>query len=453
MRNNAMVTIIFVVIFSAAAAFAGAGGAFERFNETLPRTNAEIRRISCELEAAARELGAASKPSPVVFEAEGERTLDSGGEKKYETKNIELSKSFGALDGGGLIRRKNSVELKMRTEQALKSVEDITYEAYAGAVSCVTASCRRKLAEENLKIAENIIDAVTKKYEVALGSKMEIEQAALDYEVQVLKVIDAAAEAENRSAAFVIGNGLRDDADRNFSKFFNSGTDLTEEINVLSRAAEIPVESVETLYARALAGRRDLRAALYEVELLETAIEMEKRSGAPEFKLGVYRSVNDLDEAERGVRFGMSLPVFDFGRRSAAAEALRLKRRGFTAAAGAKSFYIEHLQRKILLEVTEKRNLCVSGREKLNRLSGDGLRRSSSLFAMAALGYAEGATSLFEYQNAKKNYFEFFEQLISAAAEHNLALMELRRACGVPPAENGDIMSGIMSELTAAQSR
>jgi outer membrane murein-binding lipoprotein Lpp len=442
MRKITIFAAMFAIILSSAAASGNESGtdAFNRFNDAVHENNAEIKRLKNDLAAGERELRAASKTSPIGLEIEGERTLESGEEKKYETKNIEFSKSFSASDGSGLIKRKNSVEAKIRAGQTQKAIDDITYEAYAGVLAGVKASCQKKLAGENLKIAENIIDAVTQKYEVALGSKMEIEQAALDYEVQVLKAIEASAIFENQKAALEIKNGLRASAVSDSLFDARSRASLTAEVETLLRSAETAVDGIAALYSGALETRRDLKAALYEVELIKASIEAEKRSNSPEFKIGVYRSVNDLAEAERGVKFGISLPVYDFGRRNDAAAALKMKLAGYQTLRDAKSFYIEHIERLILLDITEKYNLCAAGREKLKRLSGVGLTRASKLFTMATIGYTEGATTLFEYQNAKKSYFEFFEQLITAAVDFNISLLELRRACGLPPDKNADII-------------
>lgn len=442
MRKITLLAAIFAIVLSAAPSRANESGAdaFIRFNNAVHENNAEINRLKSELAAGERQLRTASKTSPIELEIEGERTLESGEEKKYETKNIEFSKSFSASSGSGLIKRKNSVELKIRTEQTQKAIDDITYEAYAVVLAGVKASCQRKLAGENLKIAENIIDAVTRKYEVALGSKMEIEQAALDYEVQVLRAIEAAAVFENQKAALEIKNGLRASAISDSLFNARSRASLTSEVETLLSSADTAIGDISDLYSGSLKNRRDLKAALYEVELIKASIEAEKRSNSPEFKIGVYRSVNDLDEAERGVKFRISLPIYDFGRRNDSAAALKMKLAGYQTLRDAKSYYIEHIERLILLDVTEKYNLCAAGREKLKRLSGVGLAGASKLFTMATIGYTEGATTLFEYQNAKKSYFKFFEQLITAAVDFNISLLELRRACGLPPDKNADIM-------------
>ncbi len=414
--------------------------AIESFSGLIRANNAGVKRFESELKSAERELKAASKPSAVMLEIEGERTFESGEEKKYETKNIEFSKTFGPNDPGSALKRKNSIELKIKREQALKAIDDIVYGSYAGLLNALKLAYQKKLAAENLKIAENIIEAVTKKYEVALGSKMEIEQAVLDYEVQFLKALEIKGAFENQKAALEIENGIVEPGVLTSFLELRRTVSLTGEIEMLLSSASIAVEDVKKLYSDARAKRRDLKSALYEVELVDAMAEMERRSGSVEYKLGFFRSVNDLKEAERGVKLGVSIPVYDFGRRRETIDALKLKMSGYRTELGVKSFFAEHIERSILLDITEKYNLCMLNREKLERLGGVGLKKASGLLGMATIGYTEGATTLFEYQNAKKSYFEFFEQLIAAAFDFNISLLELRKACGVPPDENADIM-------------
>jgi outer membrane protein TolC len=221
-------------------------------------------------------------------------------------------------------------------------------------------------------------------------------------------------------------------------------------MELLSANTAIELYSADKLLRLALGNRRNVRSALYEIELYKNLIELEKQSGGPEFKLGVYRSVNDVKETERGVRLGLSIPIHDFGKRSAAVESLNLKLSGYEFLKEHKSYYLAGVENRILLEVSEKYDTCVFYREKLKRLSGVVLKKASNIFEMARIGYAEGATSLFEYQNAKKNYFEFYESLIQASIDFNISLLELRRACGIAPSDNGDVMEKILSRIETA---
>jgi outer membrane protein TolC len=430
-------------IFLSAFPSGASGGGFEalkRFNDNLCDNNAEIQFLKAELSSFELEARAASKRSPVLLEIEGERSLESGAEKKIQAKNIAFSKSFGINDRSGLIKRKNSLELKIKYEQTRKAVEDIIYDSYAALINARKMIYQKKLAGVNLKIAENISAAVTQKYEVALGSKMEIEQAALDYEVQFLKLIEITNGLKIQKASLEIKNGVEENGLYNniFESFLNS--ELTSEVELLLKTADTPLPGAGVFYDAAVNLRRDLKAVSYEIELIAAAIESQKRSGSPEFSFGIFRSINDLSEAERGVKLSVSIPVYDFGRRGDSLKALRLKLSGYRCAEGVKSFLLEHTKRTILLDITEKYNLCLFNREKLIRLSNSAFQKAASLLNMAAIGYAEGATTLLEYQSAKKSYFEFYEQLISAALDFDLSLLELRRACGMAPDENYDIM-------------
>ena len=437
-----IILIIFCFFSSLAPLRANDGGseALKRFNDNLCKNNAEIQFLKSELSSFELERRAASKTSPLKLEIEGERSLESGEEKKYQTKNIEFSKSFGANDGGGLTKKINSLESKIKYEQTHRAIEEVIYDSYAALISARKTAYQKKLAVENLKIAENIIAAVTQKYEVALGSKMEIEQAALDYEVQFLKLIDISGGFKIQKATLEIKNGVEENGLYNkiFENFINA--DLTSEVESLLKTSDKPLAGAPVFYEAALARRRDLKAASYEIELLAAAIDSQKRSGSPEFNLGIFRSINDLSEAERGVKLSVSIPLYDFGRRNDSLRALRAKLSGYGSIKDAKSYVYEHTKRTVLIDIIEKYNLCLLNRQKLIRLSDSAFQKASRLLNMAAIGYAEGATALLEYQSAKRSYFEFYEQLITAALDFDISLLELRRACGIAPDENYDIM-------------
>lgn len=414
--------------------------ALKKFNDYLCDNNAEIQFLKAELSSFEFEARAASKRSPVMVEVEGERSLESGAEKKIQAKNIAFSKSFGINDQSGLIKKLNSLGFKIKYEQTLKAIEDIIYDSYAALINTRKMVYQKKLAEANLEIAANIIDAVTRKYEVALGSKMEIEQAALDYEVQFLNLIGITGGLKNLKAELEIKNGAA--ITGMYNDIFNSfsTSELTSEVKLLLKTADKPLPGAGVFYSAAVNFRRDLKAVSYEIELTSASIESQKRSQAPEFNFAIFRSINDLNETERGVKLSVSMPVYDFGRRSDSLKAARLKLSGYRFAESVKSFLLEHTQKAIMLDVTEKYNLCLRNHEKLIRLSNSAFQKAASLLNMAAIGYAEGATTLLEYQNAKKSYFEFYEQMIFAALDFDLSLLELRRSCGMAPEENYDII-------------
>ncbi len=436
------ILIVFCLFSSLAPLWANDGGreALKRFNDNLCENNAEIQFLKSELSSFELEKRAASKKSPLMLEIEGERSLESGEEKKYQTKNIEFSKSFGANDGNRLAKRINSLEFKIKYEQTHRAIEEVIYDFYAALINARKTACQKKLAVENLKIAENIIAAVTQKYEVALGSKMEIEQAALDYEVQFLKLIDISGGFKIQKASLEIKNGVEENGLHNkiFENFINA--DLTSEVESLLKTSDKPLAGAPVFYEAAFARRRDLKAASYEIELLAAAIDSQKRSNSPEFNLGIFRSVNDLSEAGRGVKMSVSIPLYDFGRRNDSLRALRAKLSGCGSIRDAKSYLYEHTKRTVRIDIIEKYNLCMLNRQKLIRLSESAFQKASRLLDMAAVGYAEGATTLLEYQSAKRSYFEFYEQLITAALDFDISLLELRRACGIAPDENYDIM-------------
>ena len=423
---------------------------FKIFNEKVSNSNYEIQLLKNDLKSFEKASEAEAKTLPIVLEAEGEGLIGNTEEKRYDVKNIELSKTFEAGRIPRLKKRKNRLEMEIKKQEITQAIENLIYDADIAVLKCVRAIDLKKLSNENLDMAAKTIDAAAKKYEVALASRMELEQAGIDYEIQFLKNMEVQKDLEIEKRSVEIINGMTRDAF--IDNFFSSGREgsLTSEMELLSANTAIELYNADKLFRLAIENRRIVKSALNEIELYKNLIELEKQSGGPEFKLGVYRSVNDVKETERGVRLGLSIPIHDFGKRSAAVESLNLKLSGYEFLKEHKSYYLAGVENKILLEVSEKYDTCVFYREKLKRLSGVVLKKSSNIFEMARIGYAEGATTLFEYQNAKKNYFEFYESLIQASIDFNISLLELRRACGIAPSDNGDIMEKILSKIGAA---
>jgi len=452
-RSSFLLPLLLITagILNISAPFANAGqNNFIRFNEKVSASNYEIQLLKSDLKSFEKASEAEAKTLPVVLEAEGEGLFGNTEEKRYDTKNLEISKTFEAGRIPGLKKRKSRLELEIKKQETAQAIDELIYAADIALLKCVKAINLKKLSNENLNMAAKTIDAASKKYEVALASRMELEQAGIDYEIQFLKNMEAQKDLEIEKRSVEIINGITNDDLTD--KFFASGLEssLTREIELLSANTAIEMYGADKLSRLALENRRCVKSALYEIELYKVLMELEKQTAGPELKLGIFRSVNDAKETERGVRIGLSIPIYDFGKRGASMDSLNLKISGYESMKERKSFNLANVENGILLEVTEKYDTCVFYREKLKRLSGVVLKKASNIFEMARIGYAEGATTLFEYQNAKKNYYEFYESLILASVEFNISLLELRKACGIAPSENGDVMVKILSRIDAA---
>jgi len=452
-RSSFLLPVLFiaaVILHACAPAANAAADVLKTFNEKVSASNYEIQLIKNDLKSFEKASEAEAKTLPIVLEAEGEGLFGKTDEKRYDTKNLELSKTFEAGRIPRLKQRKSRLELEIKKQETAQAIDNLIYDADIAVLKCVRSINLKKLSNENMNMAAKTIDAASKKYEVALASRMELEQAGIDYETQFLKNMETQKNLEIEKRSIEIINGITHDAFTD--EFFASGPEssLTREIELLSANTAIEIYGADKLFRTAVENRREIKSALYEIELYKNLIELEKQSAGPELKLGIFRSVNDVKETERGVRIGLSIPVYDFGRRSASVGSLNLKIAGYESLKENKSYHLANVENRILLEVTEKYNTCVFYREKLKRLSGVVLKKASNIFEMARIGYAEGATTLFEYQNAKKNYYEFYENLILASVEFNISLLELRKACGISPSANGDVMEKILLKVDAA---
>lgn len=408
------------------------------FAALISSSDYEVRFLEKELEAFVMAAGASSKPSPVTLDYEGERYSGNIESKRFESKSIEVAKDLDIGSKRSHLKRKAAAEVEAMKLSTRKSVQSILYGAAAGLLNCIKTRYLRSLSGENAAVAWSLVSASEQRYEVFLASRMEVEQAGLDYETQLLKGIDAEAEYRGSLDSLMIVHNLSSN-DAFLSLVDAAGSrSLTGEIAALAPALDIEIPDGNRLFEIARARRPDYLALSYEEKARRAELGSARAEGTPSLTIGLFRGISDLNETERGVRFRLSMPLTDFGRRKLETGSLSLKLAGFDPASGAAA--VRNFEETVLSEIFAARNRCEALRAKFRKLSGSVLKRSSAVLEMAMAGYAEGATTLMELQAAKRSHFEHYEELVSAAFDYTAALLELRRACGFAFEENDDIL-------------
>lgn len=185
------------------------------------------------------------------------------------------------------------------SEQAAAAVER-TLVADAKKAYAMLYSAQRRLVvnEENQRLLKQIVESARAKYSVGLATqgdvlKAQVELAKLENERATLEQEQIAAEA--------MMNGLRADASQ-------TPVGPTEDIK--------PTEfrdSLDSLLARSMNSRPELRAMNYEIEMNDAEVAAAKRMRLPELMVkGTYKDMK-VGANQWAAMFGINIPLAPWG--------------------------------------------------------------------------------------------------------------------------------------------
>ncbi len=447
---NSKFNLKIALFFLAAFLISGINSAAAENNtETLNKiineiksTNAETSYILNETESAVKSIEAESKTSPITLDLEGEGLTGNIEGKRYQLKDAEISKTIKLGGAQGLINKKAEIEKLIKKLEAEYACEAKYYEINSNVLKYVKTLYSQKNLIENLKIAKSSMDAVAKRYEVSLASKMDLKQIKIDNELQA---VNASANQKNAEMEYALLLNNSGETFKNIIDGIKSKTDLleiTQEIRLLVSNILLKPENTDYAFQTALKRRSDYKAAQYEIELYQTVSKIESRSQSPELKIGFFRSVNDLSEIERGFKLGLSIPIYDYQKSELSKQAMLLKSGFNPLLLKDQNIYLQYIKNKINIEIIEKVTAHNILREKAIKFADTLIPEAAEVFKMSQTAYIEGVISFTEYQAAKRNYFEIYETFINSLFDYYVALLELRRAEGFKCSEN-DFLNNI----------
>jgi cobalt-zinc-cadmium efflux system outer membrane protein len=176
----------------------------------------------------------------------------------------------------------------------------------------------------------------------------------------------------------------------------------------------------EALKSLALSHRPDSKAAAYEMEQTESALELAKKEAFPNITLsGFY----DRDERRDVVGMEISVPLPFFDRKQAE------KKQAFAIAEGAK-IKTAGLKKTIEREIDQAFNDIASAIEELSLFRKEILVKAAENLDLLNLGFKEGKIGFFEVRFAQKDTIDAQFAYIEAQTRAQLALNAIEKITG-----------------------
>jgi outer membrane protein, heavy metal efflux system len=184
--------------------------------------------------------------------------------------------------------------------------------------------------------------------------------------------------------------------------------------------------STDSLIARALANRGDVRAAVLEIAAAEADARLAaaERTPAPTVSAGLKRESMTGVGGMSGFIAGVSVPLALFDRRhgaivSADAEARR------------RQAEVEVLRRHVAREVIESVEALRAVQTQWELLSSQALTDAAAALRSAQTAYNEGEISLLEWLDTVRAYQETEAMLATLRAEYIIRVAAVERAAGI----------------------
>ncbi|MEW6270647.1 MAG: TolC family protein [Thermodesulfobacteriota bacterium] len=382
----------------------------------------DLQSFSWRLRAAeAREIQAALLPNPQL----GVRTEDIG--VSGETRGIdqaELTIELGQLiELGG--KRAARVELASRGRDIAAwdyEIEriDVLARVARAFVGVLVAQEQASLAEESVRLAREVVDAVALR--VRAGSTSTVEQTKAE-----VAVASATVELEETRRAL-------DVARRELASTWGSTTPaFTRAAGRLDRLT--PVPALPVLEAR-IADSPSV--ARWTSELLErrAALDLERSRAVPDVTAsGGYRRLFDPDENTFVVGLSIPLPVLNRNQGAIEEAEHRLQQ----ARAEQESTRV-----RVTAALDDAYQALATARAQIATLDRDVLPGAREAFATLNAGYLEGRFSYLEVLDAQRT-------LIAARARRALALGDYQRAVVALERLLGEPLAGDVPSIGAAE--
>jgi cobalt-zinc-cadmium efflux system outer membrane protein len=328
------------------------------------------------------------------------------GSGKYTNYGLKLSQEFEVAGQRGVridvaekeLARVKS-EIRDRERVLIADVKDVFTKVLA-------AKKKNALAREIVRLNEELLGYTKIKFEAGDVSGLDVNLA--EVELSKAKKELLLAEREYRESLLALQGllGLSPDV------FFSIEGDLPSE------APALPDK--EALRALALSNRPDAKAAAFEMEKTEFALNLVKKEAFPNITLsGFY----DRDERRNAVGLEISVPLPFFDRKQAE------KKEAYARAEGAK-IKAAGLKKAIEREIDQAFNDIMSAGEMLSLFRKEILVKAAENLNLLNLAYKEGKIGFFEVRLAQKDTIDAQLAYIEAQTRTQLALNAIEKTTG-----------------------
>lgn len=360
----------------------------------------ELEAAHLRVEAArAQASGAGAQPNPELRVAG--RVGGPSEDQNYLTQRLEIAGQTG------LRAEMARVDLSQADLQALILTRELVTRTARAYYGLWESAARRRMEASRLELVEALERVSLRRFQVGDISQNQLVRARLETTRVRAELVQARAEEEvARSRLNLL---LQQPAE--------TPLELPEQLS-----DEQPLPELPTLLSRA-AGRPELELARLEVRQLELEADLTGRQRWPDLELTAY-SANLSDQGEHGVRLGLVLPLWDWGRIGAEVEQKRLQ-------AEASSRLVEARRQEVEQEVRAAAALHQAARQRRELLRGQ-VDSSLRLAAMTRKGFDAGLLTLLDVLDAQRAYREAVLEAVSAEADYHRTLLEANLLSGGP---------------------
>jgi len=331
---------------------------------------------------------------------------DEEGSGKFTNYGFKLSQEFEIVGQRGARIDVAEKELA-RVKSEIRDKERILISDVKDAFARALAQKKKSgLARENVRLNEELLGYTKDKYEAGEVSGLDVNLS--EVELSKTKKELLLAERQYRESLLALQGLLGLSPDMSFAI----------EGDLPSEAPALPDK--EALKALALSHRPDAKAAAFEMEQTESALELVKKEAFPNITLsGFY----DRDERRNAVGLEISVPLPFFDRKQAE------KKEAIAKTEGAK-IKAAGLKKTIEREVDQAFNDIASAIEELSLFRKEILVKAAENLDLLNLAYKEGKIGFFEVRLAQKDTIEAQFAYIEAQARTQLALNAIEKTTG-----------------------
>jgi outer membrane protein, heavy metal efflux system len=374
--------------------------------------NPELRALGADVASARGEVTTANTwDNPELLVQPGVRDTKNGGQSTTEFHGVFELKQTIEFPGKRRLRRalaEKNVEVRQLALDAFRTQLAIVvrHAFYTLRLSQETVALR----VHGVTLASEFVAGARKRVESGFASEFDATKADVELVSTQKALHETRAQAMSARAALNTWLGRKPDAELNVTGTLD---------------ANLPPLAETNLLAQVLARNPGIKVQEAEVERTGLSLQSVRKSRWPDFSIGP--SVEYLqDEQTYDVGISLPLPLWD-------------SKKGGVASATAEQekavAELEKLRREVVRDVTSAYHNLQAARESL-ALYTPGLRdKLKADLDAATQGYSDGRTSLLNYLEVRRTYFDTQADYLDALQKLHDAQAALETAIGVPLAD------------------
>jgi outer membrane protein, heavy metal efflux system len=383
---------------------------FEEAHRRAQQENPTFQVLTAEISAAeGAQLDAGARANPELTVNPGfKRSFGEGGSGTQFQGELGISQTFEFPGKRALRLHLASGEVKLRqiaVEGFRQQLRTTVRKAFCQALLAKQVATLRA---EQLESAETFLKAARKRIENGYASDFELVKAQVDR---------IAAKREQGQAS-----GELRAAKLQLAALMGAPTDTMFEVEGLLDSTVVGTAPADPT-AFAMANHPGIRAQSLQVELAQSAVEAARLGSNPDLTVNPVMGVS-RDEQSIGIGLTVPLPLWNRGKGNVAVANASQRRA---------QAELERLRQEIRQSVQSSQERIRRAEEELSLYTPEFLEELKNTMVRAEKVYAQNATSLLIYLEARRNRFDALSGYYEALGQRAQGLLELESAMGASP--------------------